>query len=434
MRLLGRIDARKNPVLSLRRSRPQRSIGALGAKWVQNAGSQQAQCVAQAQIVQQTQIVPQAQIAPVGRAVPGVASIGNGHELTREWLTAAFRYRGYLGPHGEVTSVVLRPPTEGLGALGDVLKVEVTLAGAAPSAPTRFVAKFAPQGRTPIPRFLVKHTFLSETHFYTDFDMEEGGLPRPECYFALADLSRRKLTFVLLIEDMVPAHCFSRTAGCRDVEPLMSVMASLARLHARWWGHPRGDPLEWAPHPNDYAGAGGHVWRYLERAGLKALPACFGDDYAQVLEWAPLVLRRQRSIFRRLFAKPLTLCHGDAHLDNIFFNERFADGCALVDFGNMMFGQVWPRGRAGCGLWQPVVAVKGRELTCQNLPHNALPSQPSRSVDKIPPRTTPPPHPVRRALLSGPLGRRLLSGDQCPNRDEEAARGALPAFLPHAAD
>uniref|UniRef100_A0A7S4HEQ4 CHK kinase-like domain-containing protein n=1 Tax=Prymnesium polylepis TaxID=72548 RepID=A0A7S4HEQ4_9EUKA len=325
-RLLGRIDARKNPMFSLRRrSRPQRSVGNLGARIVQDAAARSSS-------------VP-TPIVPVGRAVPGVASIGSVNELTKEWLTSAFRYRGYLGPGGEVTSVKLRPLTEGLGALGDLLKVEVTLSGALPGAPTNFVAKFAPQGRTPIPRFLVRHTFMSETHFYFDFDVEQGGLPRPECYFALADASRRKLTFCLLIEDMAPARCVSRTAGCDDMDSLTSVMASLARLHARWWGHPKSAPLEWAPHPSDFAGAVGHVWRYLERAGLKALPACFGETYAPILDWAPLVLRRQRKIFRELFAEPLTLCHGDAHLDNIFFHERFSDGCALVDFGNMMFGQ-----------------------------------------------------------------------------------------------
>jgi len=44
-------------------------------------------------------------------------------------------------------------------------------------------------------------------------------------------------------------------------------------------------------------------------------------------------------IYSRLHRHPLTLCHGDVHLDNIFFHERFPGGCALVDFGNMHLGQ-----------------------------------------------------------------------------------------------
>lgn len=280
-----------------------------------------------------------AQMVRVGHAVPGVAPIREGNELTKEWLTTAFRFRGYLKPDGEVTSVQLRPLSEGLGAFGELIKVTLELEGAQPGAPTQFVAKFAPQGSTPIPRFLVRQTFMSETHFYNDFSVEQGGLPRPECYFAAADPKQRKLTFCLLIEDMAPALTISRTAGCALLPQLQSVMAALARLHARWWGHPRGPPLDWAPHPKDYGGAVGTVWRFLERAGLRALPQCFGEEYWQVLQWAPAVRSRQKQIFRRLFAEPLTLCHGDAHLDNIFFHERFPDGCALVDFGNLMFGQ-----------------------------------------------------------------------------------------------
>ena len=64
-------------------------------------------------------------IVRVGDKVPGVAAICAGTGLTKEWLTAAFRFRGYLKPEGQVTSVTSRLLGEGLGAFGDLMKVSL---------------------------------------------------------------------------------------------------------------------------------------------------------------------------------------------------------------------------------------------------------------------------------------------------------------------
>ena len=37
-------------------------------------------------------------------------------------------------------------------------------------------------------------------------------------------------------------------------------------------------------------------------------------------------------------AHTLTLVHGDCHLDNLFFSERYPNGCALIDFALVAFG------------------------------------------------------------------------------------------------
>ena len=103
--------------------------------------------------------------------------------------------------------------------------MSITVEGGEPHCPESFVAKFAPQGALQLPKFLVKQTFVTEAHFYNDFSVEEGGLCRPECYFALADPRRRTLTFCLLIEDMMPATSFTRTLGCSELERLLQVMS-----------------------------------------------------------------------------------------------------------------------------------------------------------------------------------------------------------------
>ena len=31
------------------------------------------------------------------------------------------------------------------------------------------------------------------------------------------------------------------------------------------------------------------------------------------------------------------MCHGDAHIENVFFHDRFPGGASWIDFGNVMF-------------------------------------------------------------------------------------------------
>ena len=43
--------------------------------------------------------------------------------------------------------------------------------------------------------------------------------------------------------------------------------------------------------------------------------------------------RRRHAVARELVRPPLALCHGDCHLENVFFGEHFEGGCMFIDFG-----------------------------------------------------------------------------------------------------
>ena len=91
---------------------------------------------------------------------------------------------------------------------------------------------------------------------------------------------------------------------------------------------------------------------FLSLNGLKLLPklmeeqkhadgtpvAKWGHEYESILAWLPKLRGRFRYITRQLLRHPLTLTHGDCHLENVFFHERYQGGCAFIDFGNMRFG------------------------------------------------------------------------------------------------
>jgi hypothetical protein len=88
------------------------------------------------------------------------------NELNAEWLTHVFRWKGYLGPSGSVTSLETRQLGEGQGAFGDLMLVTITCDGARPDAPMRFVAKFSPRKAVSLPKVAVKAAFTNEAHFY----------------------------------------------------------------------------------------------------------------------------------------------------------------------------------------------------------------------------------------------------------------------------
>jgi hypothetical protein len=129
-------------------------------------------------------------------------------------------------------------------------------------------------------------------------------------------------------------------------------MDGLARFHARWWGCSQKKPLKWAQHPlTSFAGLLRNAVPVLTLQGFKLLPklmaemkhpdgspvATFGTEYTQILGWRKQLRGRLRYVTRQLLRPPLTLCHCDTHLENIFFHERYAGGCAFIDFGNMRF-------------------------------------------------------------------------------------------------
>uniref|UniRef100_A0A7S4F895 CHK kinase-like domain-containing protein n=1 Tax=Chrysotila carterae TaxID=13221 RepID=A0A7S4F895_CHRCT len=226
--------------------------------------------------------------------------------------------------------------------MGDLALVFVDLEGAQNNAPTKMVAKFSPI-KTNTPTFIIKNVFGTEAHWYNDFLEEDQGFGRPEAYFIAAKLVhvrpwKRLPVFCMLFEAMPPAP-YSRTSGCGNLDHLKAVMSVLGSFHAKWWNHPKQYPLNFLNHPTDYNSIGKNLVIAGAKLGLPALKQCFGDVYAPVLEWTPLIRKHLKWFVDQVFTPPFTVCHGDVHLDNIFFNDEWPTGIKMIDFGNIQFGQ-----------------------------------------------------------------------------------------------
>ena len=137
----------------------------------------------------------------------------------------------------------------------------------------------------------------------------------------------------------------------------------------------------------------------------------FGAEYRELLhKLRPAIRRKRAAVARELVRPPLTLCHGDAHLENIFFAEHFEGGCMFIDFGLTGFGQAL----------SDVAMVVGAGMR----PRGSR-AAPALSVDGAPyavaaPRPQIPPKP--RAA-----GRRRRVESRPPRCDTQATRGAARA-------
>ena len=79
--------------------------------------------------------------------------------------------------------------------------------------------------------------------------------------------------------------------------------------------------------------------RWFARSLKKGVPAMRRWDaelFAPLIGWADLLRRGIAPLIKQCTSPPFTLVHGDAHLDNIFFADRFDGGCAFIDHANMM--------------------------------------------------------------------------------------------------
>ena len=166
--------------------------------------------------------------APLPFRVPSSPS-----ELTAAMMTDVLRFRNYLGPRGRVASVMLKPIGEGAGAFGELCLVEMVLEGALPGAPTSFVAKFSPKDVPIHLRSFTRSQFLREAHFYNDFSIAGGGLPRPHCYLVTqSSPASSSSRFVMLIERATAEVAYTRISGCDDAGRLKLLMAAVGSFHA----------------------------------------------------------------------------------------------------------------------------------------------------------------------------------------------------------
>ena len=236
-------------------------------------------------------------------------------DFTPEWLSHA------VGT--SVAAFELEQIGVGVGLLGRLFRITLTSDG----GPFSIVAKLPTLddgARTHVAEPL--RFYEKEVRFYREMAADVP-IATPKVYFAEHDPSTGD--FTLLLEDLGDRRMEDQILGCSSSDAATAVDA-LIELHSQWWN--RSDLPQWlpsysdAPYPQVIAGMYKQSWpRALEIFEGHFAPAYleFGERFADLVPW----------FLDTLTDAPLSFCHGDFRLDNLFFGTHAGhDPVAAVDW------------------------------------------------------------------------------------------------------
>lgn len=249
--------------------------------------------------------------------------------VTAEWLDAALHEAGVLLRGGRVVGV--DQTAVGTGQLGDCYRLVPTYEGDHRGAPASFVAKLP--ATDPLSRgFAGQHgLYANEVRFYRDIaPLLDVRVPRPYCAAIEADATN----FVLLLEDLAPAHACDQISGCTPEQAALA-MEQAACIHGPSWNR----TALFEQHRIGRLADG-----YRAMAPLyPQLQAQFRERYADMLE--PEFMEIGDVLAERFggWIKPLEdapcLIHVDFRLDNMLFDAHGGEvPLAVVDWQSISIG------------------------------------------------------------------------------------------------
>jgi hypothetical protein len=234
-------------------------------------------------------------------------------ELTPEWVTDTLRAAGCL-QRARVVSLTSELIGEGVGFLGQIVRVTPAYDEIEGGAPRTLIAKFATPVESARELAAMYGLYQCEVNFYRHL-ASEVAIRTPRCYFSA--ISDDATTFLLLLEDLgASGRMGDQVKGC-SLDDARVAVRELARLHASWWDHPRLPDLDWLPLGTD-------LWRIAMTEAYPAFRQSFLDQFGHLLSPG------QRSVIPTLNERALrlldddaaalqTIVHADFRLDNMFF-------------------------------------------------------------------------------------------------------------------
>ena len=255
-------------------------------------------------------------------------------ELTPEWLDEVLREGGYLD-EGRVVGLDVEPMGEGLGFVGQVLRLRPTYEDAPAAAPVSLIAKLP--GTVDKNRGAVEagHGSEREIRFFREL-APDSALATPHCYLTLMDpdpkeahrerdreslerlplwligllvslgtrlAGRSQRRYLLLIEDLAPRPVGDQIAGC-ELEPARRVARDLAGLHASFWDDPRLEEAQvWLPRLNGAPRLARAMYKKGRAQFLKEAGAFLPDGFMEAMDW---VYENMEAVLDGVAARPFT--------------------------------------------------------------------------------------------------------------------------------
>jgi thiamine kinase-like enzyme len=156
----------------------------------------------------------------------------------------------------------------------------------------------------------------------------------PHLYYGAVDETTGRV--ILVLEDFPTTRDGDGLHGCSRTDAAL-VIDQLARFHAQWWNHSQLDAFSWLP----LWGGDSHVAqsRYVQFIG--PFLQRFGSRVPKrVREVIDALATGYGDVRERLKRSPVTLIHGDLHLDNLLFAPpQHEPGVTVLDWQSVARGR-----------------------------------------------------------------------------------------------
>lgn len=242
-------------------------------------------------------------------------------DISPAWLTKALRSSGALHS-ATVTGIEREVVGAGAGLLGELERLTLSYDRTEDAAPRSVIAKLPTRDEGGRALAMMLGLYEIEARYYREM-APLNPVRSPRCYFNDGDATA--IRFVLLLEDLGGLRPGDQVAGL-TLDDARVAVREYARFHARFWDTPAGPLFEWIPgldHPRmagleaAYPGA---MASFLEHFG----GSLSNEDRELIEGFGP----RSMSVIAGTNGDRLTIVHGDARLDNIFFGST--DGSAPI--------------------------------------------------------------------------------------------------------
>lgn len=283
-------------------------------------------------------------------------------EITPEWLTQVLRESGAVR-EAKVNSFDVIDIGDDTGLTADLNNIQLAYDFDEDSAPASVISKQTrPDLLGEVGLAGIREAYGREIGFYGEL-APQAGIRSPATYFAGQDSTTGEM--MLLLEDLGRYRLVDQADDC-SYEDAVSVVASLAKMHAKWWNNDELTKYKWLLDRPTVARPVAAQENFSK--GLETFLSVFGDFIP--LDVEPLARKlepRIPAVVTALASPPFTLVHGDFKLGNIFFDDLVEPENSVIAYDWQVAGRFRSASDVGLFILQSFTTDSRRKLEHQLL-------------------------------------------------------------------
>ncbi len=247
-------------------------------------------------------------------------------DITADWMQQALTAGG-LSASPAVAAVDVEDIGAGVGLVGTILRCRLSCRGDGADVPESVIVKLHSSHAETVATARALQLYMREYAFYRQMAPD---VPLRSPALLYGDFDDRDHRFVLVLEDLRGMASVDQIEGASAAQAITAVRA-IARMHGTYWNRVDQPPVAGF---NDAATL--QRRRLVQQVYQASLPSAF----ERLGSLFPEPMRRLAESYghrivehtEAVAAGPLTFCHGDFRLDNMFFGADGSDDFAIVDW------------------------------------------------------------------------------------------------------